>query len=154
MRSLLEPRCGSRVPPSNFGSGWMFSFSRGCMSRLGLLSSLQFFSRWAHKHILGMRITAGPLIFVGAFAALASWCLMDVEENACAEVVKRLCQSDPWAQPKMPSSLIQGCWVFIVVLIRHRCGHPNSRKSSEQSWQQTPPEREGVGLTCWGGAPF
>lgn len=54
--------------------------------------------------------------------------------------------------PKMPFSLIRGCWVFIVVLIRHRCGHPNSRKSSEQSWQQTPLKREGgVWPPGWGG---
>ena len=31
---------------------------------------------------------------------------------------------------------------FIVVLIRHRCGHPDSGKSSKQSWQQTPLRRE------------
>lgn len=57
------------------------------MSSLVLLSSLPFFSRWAHKHILDMGITAGPVIFVGAFAALAGLCLMDVEENTCAVVV-------------------------------------------------------------------
>lgn len=38
---------------------------------------------------------------------------------------------------------------LIVVLIRHRCGHPDSRKSSKQSWQQTPLRREG-GLKSWG----
>lgn len=63
------------------------------MSSLVLLSSLPFFSRWADKHNRDMRIAADPVIFVGAFAALASWCLMDVEENTRAVVVWRLC---PW----------------------------------------------------------
>lgn len=88
MRSSLVPRCRCRVPPLILAAGERFLFL--LVARLALFYSPVysfFFSRWAHKHRLDMRITAGLVIFIGAFAAMAGWCLMDVEENTCAVVV-------------------------------------------------------------------
>lgn len=58
--------------------------------------------------------------------------------------------SEGFSSPSWRCLLIKsGVLGLIVVLIRHRCGHPDSGKSSKQSWQQTPLRREGVGLKSW-----
>lgn len=53
--------------------------------------------------------------------------------------------SEGFSSPSWRCLLIKsGVLGLIVVLIRHRCGHPDSGKSSKESWQQTPLRRRGL----------
>lgn len=87
MRSLLVPRCRCRVPPLILAAGERFLFLLVACLALFYFPVYSFFPRLAHKHRLDMRITVGLVIFIGTFAAMAGWCLMDVAENTCAVVV-------------------------------------------------------------------
>lgn len=87
MRRSLVPRCRCRVPPLILAGVNVFFFSWLHVWPYFIFQFTVFFPRWAHKHRLDMRITVGLVIFIGTFAAMVGWCLMDVEENTCAVVV-------------------------------------------------------------------
>lgn len=139
MLQIVEPGF-----PSNFGGGWCFHFLFSSTSTRALFSSWHSCTGRAQRTIFWMRI-ATCFIVSGVFVVFCQGGRFlpngSGEKYLCRGCIASLSVGS--LSPGWRCLLIKlGLLGLIVVLIRHRCGHPDSGKSSKQFWQQTPLRRE------------